>query len=72
MGAEQSEPPRMYDAEPRGPDRVDRLPGPWTRHVVTTSLGFARKGVESKERDGCIREIKMLSDNIVFDFGLLF
>lgn len=45
---------------------MDRLPGPWTRYIVTTSLGFARKGLrlESKERDGCIREIKMFSDNI--------
>lgn len=52
---------------------MDRLPGPWTRYIVTTSLGFARKGVESKERDGCIREIKMFSDNIVLilDYLLL-
>ena len=45
---------------------MDRLPGPWTRHVVTTSLGFARRGgTGSKERDGRIREIKMFNDNIV-------
>lgn len=53
-----------------GPDRVDGLPGPWTRHVVTISLGFARKGFGSKERDGCIREIKCLTVTS-FDFGLL-
>lgn len=66
---EQSEPPRMTLSRTDcfwGPDTVDRLPGPWTRYIVTTSLGFAREGVESKERDGCIRKIKMFSDNIVW------
>lgn len=46
------------------PDGVDRLPGPWMWHVVTRAVGWLRRGgvgLGSRERDGCIREIKCLA-----------
>lgn len=48
---------------------MDRLPGPWTRHVVTTSLGFARRGLGARKGAGASEKVNCLAITS-FDFGL--